>query len=149
MVGTRLDDDLAPSGVTSGKPDRQRDGFTTTRRGPYKAISCDRDKFFDELRPLDLKLRACPHVNGLRNLLVKRVYHPLIPVTQDQRAMPHDVIHVLIAVNVPLLPAQRLRGVYGEGLGKPGVMGDAACETVLSLLKELLRRRMLLDVLSF
>ena len=63
--------------------------------------------------------------------------------------MTHNVVHILVSVNIPLLATQGFGGIYWKGFGKSGVVGDAAWIAVTSPLKEPLRLRMLLNILPF
>ena len=82
----------------------------------------------DELGPADLQLVAGAEMRAPRRLLLDRLDHRGVAVPEEERAVTHPVVHVLVAVHVPLARALRAIHVDGKRLEVTAVVRDAAGE---------------------
>src|SRR5262249_17498650 len=80
----------------------------------------------DPLSPLHLELVAGAIMRAARNLLLDRFDEGRMRVPQEQSTMPHPIVNVLAAVDVPLARARCALDVERERGQVPAVVGDAA-----------------------
>ena len=85
-----------------------------------------RDQPSDPLGPLDLELVTGAEVRAARDLPLDRVDEGGVGVPEEQRAVPHPVVDVLAAVDVPLAGTRRPLDVERERREIPTVVRDAA-----------------------
>ena len=76
-----------------------------------------------------------------------RVHHLGVGVAQQQRAVAHQEIDVLIAVDVPLAPADSAIDVERHGASEPQIVAGAARQHTLRPLEQLTRFRSTLGIL--
>jgi hypothetical protein len=84
------------------------------------------DELVDQLRPPDLQLVAGAEVSAPGHLGLHCRHHRGVTVTEEERAVPHPVVHVLVAVHVPLPRSAGPIDVHREGHEVPDVVGDAS-----------------------
>ena len=85
-----------------------------------------RNEAVDQLGPADLQLVAAAHVGDARHLLLHGLDHRGMAVADEERPVAHPVVDILVAVDVPLVAAQRPRHVRAEREQVADVVGDAA-----------------------
>src|SRR6266446_3451198 len=85
-----------------------------------------RDELLDELSPPDLELVRGAEVRPARHLPLDRLDDGRIAVPEEQGAMAHPVVDVLVAVHVPLAHAGRAVDVDGERREMADVVRDPA-----------------------
>jgi len=121
--------DEVSTGEGARKPQRQVRGLGAGR-GEAHAPGA-RDQALHELGPAHLGFVRGAPVRALRHLLLHRLDHGRMRVAEQQRAMPAEIIDVLVAVDVPLARSRRARRVdrirqQGAGIvGQPGRNGLA------------------------
>ena len=64
-----------------------------------------RDELADQLGPADFELVAGAEMRAARGLLLDGLDDGRVAVAQEQRAVAHPVVDVLVAVDVPLVGA--------------------------------------------
>src|SRR5207247_1767303 len=99
------------------------------------------------LGPSDLELVAGAHVGGPRHLLLHRPDDGRVAVAEEERAVAHPVIHVLVAIDVPLAGALGTLDVDRERRQVADVVRDPARNRRAGTLPERRRLRMLGTVL--
>src|SRR5262249_46539285 len=85
-----------------------------------------RDELRDQLSPADLELVASAQMRAARRLLLNGAHDGRMTVTEEERAVPHPIVDVFVAVHVPLERALRAIHVDREWPEMPAVVRDAA-----------------------
>jgi hypothetical protein len=116
--------DLRPTRVGASDAQREMRRLGAGHREPCQLAA--RDEPVDELRPTHLELVARAHVRASRHLLLHGLHDGRVTVAEEQRAVPHPVVDVLVPVDVPLARAARALHVDGERAQMSDVVRDAA-----------------------
>ena len=135
-VALELDDPVA-AGVRPRQPHGHVRGLGS--RG-VEAHALDAGlQALDLLRPANLEFVAGPVVGADFQLLPRRVHGHGVPVSQDQRAVAHRVVHDLVAVHVPLAGALGAGRHDREGRLDAGVVRHAPGQRLARLRVQRLR----------
>src|SRR5262249_55762318 len=95
-----------------------------------------RDQPRDQLGPAHLELVAGAEVSAASDLLLHRAHDCRMAVAQEERAVAHPVVDVLVAVDVPLAGAGRALDVGRERSQMADVVGDTAGNRMARALPE-------------
>ena len=136
---------LGPSGRGAGQADGHHVGLSAGTGEPQ--LVCRGEELEDEFGELDLLGAGAAAVAAPGHLLLHRLHHVRVGVTQDRGPVTRYVADVLVAVDVPLAGAAEPVHVEGEGGEHPSVVGHAVGEEPPGLFGQRLRLGTGLDVL--
>src|SRR5919197_5290642 len=86
----------------------------------------ERPQAIHQLGPPHLQLVTGAEVRAARDLLLDRAHHRGVAVAEEQRAVSHPVVDVLVTVDVPLPGAARALDVDRERQEVANIVGDSA-----------------------
>ena len=103
----RETDYLALAGESARKAERQVRGLGSGSRKAH--LRGGRNHLLHQFRPLDFERMRCPIVRAFSHLGRDGIHHQGMIVTEDERTVPSQIVHVLVAVHVPFA---RTRGPF-------------------------------------
>src|SRR6266542_2470222 len=137
-VLVELEELIAP-GVGAGEPDSHQGGLGAGAGKPHFLGA--RHKLLDALPPLEFQTVVGSVMRALRRLFDNRPCDFRMCVAEEQCAVAHDIVDVLVSVYIPLAAALRMVNEDRKGSRVADVVRDAGGECPERLFVKLLRPR--------